>query len=233
MIHLYIKTHNKTGLKYFGKTTSNNPYKYKGSGKYWLQHIKKHGNDVTTKIIGSFLDTISCKHFALEFSKKYNIVNSVEWANLINENGIDGAPCGHEGHKFTDTEKQKMSESAKNKWNSIEYRNKLKQIHKDRWNNNIELKLKYSEMAKNRWTEEKRKNHSEKIKGKPGSKKLKGIPKTAEHNKKNSEALKGRKKTKEHIEKLKKPKTKICRIYDKKIMSVNHFVRWLKRQLIN
>jgi hypothetical protein len=36
---LYVKTHNITGLKYFGKTT-NDPFKYKGSGKYWLDHLK-------------------------------------------------------------------------------------------------------------------------------------------------------------------------------------------------
>lgn len=44
---LYEKIHNKTGLKYFGKTTQN-PYTYQGSGKRWKNHIKKHGYDVTT-----------------------------------------------------------------------------------------------------------------------------------------------------------------------------------------
>ena len=41
MIYLYIKTHNVTGLKYLGKTTQD-PYKYKGSGKRWTNHINKH-----------------------------------------------------------------------------------------------------------------------------------------------------------------------------------------------
>jgi transposase len=50
-IYLYVKTHNKTGLKYLGKTTSKDPHKYKGSGTYWLSHIKKHGYDVSTEII--------------------------------------------------------------------------------------------------------------------------------------------------------------------------------------
>ena len=43
--HLYIKTHNITGLKYFGKTIGN-PYSYKGSGTYWNNHLKKHGNNI-------------------------------------------------------------------------------------------------------------------------------------------------------------------------------------------
>jgi len=46
--YLYIKKHNVTGLKYFGKTVRD-PLKYKGSGQYWLTHLKQHGNDVTTE----------------------------------------------------------------------------------------------------------------------------------------------------------------------------------------
>ena len=38
-MYLYVKTHNKSGLKYLGKTIQN-PFKYKGSGTYWLRHIK-------------------------------------------------------------------------------------------------------------------------------------------------------------------------------------------------
>lgn len=49
-IYLYKKTHNQTGLQYLGKT-SEDPIKYKGSGKDWLPHIKEHGNDVKTEII--------------------------------------------------------------------------------------------------------------------------------------------------------------------------------------
>jgi hypothetical protein len=52
--YLYIKTHNITGLKYFGKTTKVNPYAYTGSGEYWLNHLKIHGNNISTEIIGFF-----------------------------------------------------------------------------------------------------------------------------------------------------------------------------------
>lgn len=81
MIHLYVKIHNQTGLKYFGKTI-HDPYKYKGSGTYWRKHLKKHGYDVSTQIIGSFSDKNECLEFALKFSEENNIVNSNEWANL-------------------------------------------------------------------------------------------------------------------------------------------------------
>jgi hypothetical protein len=49
---LYIKQHNITGLKYLGQTKVN-PDVYKGSGTYWLHHIKKYGNDVSTYVIAT------------------------------------------------------------------------------------------------------------------------------------------------------------------------------------
>lgn len=88
MYFLYIKTHNVTGLKYLGHT-KRNPYFYKGSGKYWVNHIKKHGYNVNTIIL---LKT-ECLHCLSEtglfFSKLFNIVDSNEWANLIPEQGDD------------------------------------------------------------------------------------------------------------------------------------------------
>ena len=54
MITLYVKTHRVTGLKYFGKTVKPDPYRYRGSGTYWLRHLRKHGYDVETKIVGTF-----------------------------------------------------------------------------------------------------------------------------------------------------------------------------------
>ena len=87
--YLYIKTHNITGLKYFGKTTNNDPYKYNGSGTYWKRHLNKHGNDVSTEIIGYYTDKEECLNVALKFSKDNDIVKSEEWANL-KEESLDG-----------------------------------------------------------------------------------------------------------------------------------------------
>jgi hypothetical protein len=96
-IYLYIKIHTKTGLKYFGKTTRN-VRRYHGSGKYWQRHIKKHGTEyIKTLKVWEFQSLDECTLFALKFSKDNNIVNSVHWANLIEENGADGAPVGHPG----------------------------------------------------------------------------------------------------------------------------------------
>ena len=84
MIYLYIKTHNQTGLKYFGKTTRD-PFKYNGSGKYWKRHLEKHGNDVSTQVIAEFDDADQCTQFALSFSKENRIVESEDWANFREE----------------------------------------------------------------------------------------------------------------------------------------------------
>lgn len=131
-IYLYIKTHNITGLKYFGKTTKTDPYKYQGSGKYWKKHIRKYGYNVSTEILGCYNNEYECSIEALKFSEENNIVNSKLWANLQNENGYDGAPIGHEGHKFTEEEKQKMSSLLKLRWEDDNYKNKLVNAHKQR-----------------------------------------------------------------------------------------------------
>ena len=116
--YLYIKTHNKTGLKYFGKTISKDPYKYTGSGTRWTRHLNKHGNDITTEIVGYYLDEEECKKVALEFSLRNNIVESKEWANLKEEKldgGFDYINKNKLGSKnssfFRDKEKHKQFSS--------------------------------------------------------------------------------------------------------------------------
>lgn len=91
MISLYVKTHNKTGLKYLGKTEQD-PFKYKGSGVYWNRHLKVHGNDVTTEIIKECVDNNEVKQWGSHFSDLWNIVESSEWANMKPEVGDGGSP---------------------------------------------------------------------------------------------------------------------------------------------
>ena len=88
--HIYVKTHNVTGLKYLGMTTKSDVHYYRGSGLLWKRHIKKHGYDVTTEVIGTFTNRDLCTEFALKYSTDHDIVASSQWANLIPENGING-----------------------------------------------------------------------------------------------------------------------------------------------
>jgi hypothetical protein len=104
---LYIKQHNKTGLKYFGKTTED-PYTYTGSGLHWKNHLRKHGNDVSTIWVKEFTDPTKLSEYALNFSKENDIVESKEWANLIPENGFDGAPAGN---KLSPLSRTKMKDA--------------------------------------------------------------------------------------------------------------------------
>lgn len=96
MIHLYVKQHNETGLKYFGRTYQN-PFKYRGSGYRWREHLRRHGNNITTLSVWSYhdADIDQCKEYALRFSKEHDICNSVQWANMIVENVSDGHHKGH------------------------------------------------------------------------------------------------------------------------------------------
>lgn len=112
MIHFYIKTHNKTGLKYFGKTVSEDVHLYRGSGVYWNRHCKKHGYDFSTEVVAVYddTDTEKAKMFGKSFSEKHSIMESNEWANLKNEL-LDG---GFE-HINSDKAKKKLYvEKAKN-----------------------------------------------------------------------------------------------------------------------
>lgn len=91
MIYLYLKTHNKTGLKYLGKTSEKDPHSYSGSGTVWLRHLKKHGYDYTTEILMSSEDNHEIAKAGIYFSELWDIVNSEKFANLMMEQGQGGA----------------------------------------------------------------------------------------------------------------------------------------------
>ena len=101
-IHLYLKTHKKTGFKYLGITTKD-PCTYLGSGVEWKKHIKLHGRkleDVKTEVLysedmikvkGKFTSSEVFRNFCKESSHLYNIVENKLFANVIKEDGIPGA----------------------------------------------------------------------------------------------------------------------------------------------
>lgn len=185
--YLYIKTHNITKLKYFGKTTQN-PMEYRGSGKYWLRHIKNCGYDVTTEILGFYECKEDCMRAALEFSKLYNIVESDEWANLVEENGIDGGATSF-GPRSEET-KNKISEAHIGKTHSQDTKDKIKKKRQQQ-------DMSHMKVPK---SEEHRKKISESLKGRIQSEetkrkradKLKGKPRSEETKKKISESQKGK-----------------------------------------
>lgn len=111
---LLVQTHNVTGLKYFCKTIHlDKVHWYKGSGTVWKRHLKKHGNDVSTGIMGVYYDRDRCVQAALEFSRKHNIVASKEWANLVEENAETGAQGGDKHPMFGRPHPQRGTTTSK------------------------------------------------------------------------------------------------------------------------
>ena len=175
---LLVQTHNVTGLKYFCKTIHlNKVHWYKGSGTVWKRHLKKHGNDVSTGIMGVYYDRQRCVEAALEFSRTHNIVASKEWANLVEENAETGAQGGDKHPMFGRPHPDKGSK-----------RPDISARMSGENNPNYGIK----------WSEERKQAFSESRIGKPhhrplGSKSgMKGKAYPEEGKRKLSEALKGR-----------------------------------------
>lgn len=236
--YLYIKQHSVTGLLYFGKTTKINPNKYAGSGKHWLRHIKKHGRKyIETLWYCLFIDQIELIKFATNFSIQENIVESELWANIINENGLDGAPVGHIGHIFTDEEKERMSKCLIERWEDPIYKQSLIDAHKLRWT--PELKEKQSKrLTEEFWTEERKLEHSIKMTGQKRTDETKAKMSESKKNMsdetkaKMSTYWKGKPKSEEHKKKLSIPKRRVCRIIDQKEMSICYFTYWLNTNFL-
>jgi hypothetical protein len=123
--YLYIKQHNVTGLKYFGKTTQKNPISYPGSGLHWKRHLKTHGNDVSTVWAQLFTSQEELTEYAVQFSKENQIVESREWANLRDENGLDGQPKGTIFGPMSESHKQLISSKLTGKEVSAATRKKM------------------------------------------------------------------------------------------------------------
>lgn len=90
MIYLYLKEHKITGMKYLGMTSAADPYKYQGSGKYWRNHLAKHGTLIETIILFKSEDKTKIKEKGKFYSELYNVVESKEFANLKIEEGDGG-----------------------------------------------------------------------------------------------------------------------------------------------
>lgn len=119
---LYVKTHLKTGLKYLGYT-KNNPYIYKGSGRHWRNHLKKHGDDVWTNVVFQTELKEEISLMGIYYSIHWDVVSSKDWANEIQENGIIGG--------ITLSTDQYV-DHAKKRWEDPSYREKQLNIRKDK-----------------------------------------------------------------------------------------------------
>lgn len=106
---LYIKQCPHCGLKYFGKTTLEDVEKHLGSGTRWNNHLKKHGVQPIHLWNSDWYYDKSISRFALKFSRLNKIVSSKQWANLKEENGLEGGAC------YTHTEEVRQLVRENNK----------------------------------------------------------------------------------------------------------------------
>jgi hypothetical protein len=137
---LMVKRHTITGLRYFCKTTRANYLKYNGSGVRWTAHIKKYGTQqvITEWVSELFYDPDDLKEFALFFSELFNIVESNDWANLKNEDGLEGGMS---------------SQTAKDMWQKPGAK-ELRSMRQKEAQSRPDIKKKKSEVAKARWNNE-------------------------------------------------------------------------------
>ena len=144
---LLLKTHNITGLKYLCYTSQKNPFKYPGSGKRWKLHIKKHGRDINTEILGTFIKKENLIKEGIKYSKKWNVVDSDEFANLRDEEGDGGDTSGFIDYK-------KMKPMPRGKWKRPDFA----EYNKTRVNPRIKI-LKCTWCGEEGYGKEWKKNH--------------------------------------------------------------------------
>jgi len=122
MFFLYKKTHCITGLQYLGQTKQSDPFKYKGSGTYWLNHLKTHGNIVTTDVLKECSSRAELEYWGQYYSNLWNVVSDSAWANLKPELGDGGS---QKGRVLSANTKLKMSQSRVGVKKSIDTKIKM------------------------------------------------------------------------------------------------------------
>lgn len=189
-MYLYVKTHNKTGLKYLGKTVCKDPHKYPGSGTVWIRHLKKHGYDYTTEIL---LETDNKEELVTQgiyYSNLWNIVESTEWANLKKESGDGGDMSMCPAWQEAMDKKEKLI-GEKNPMYGKPCHYKMTSEEKQEWKENIRKattgvpKPKTSEGLRKRWETQEHFNKGKEPwnKGKTGVQNTYGIEHALVHSK--------------------------------------------------
>ncbi len=125
-IYLYIKE-SPRGLKYLGHTIKKDPFKYRGSGIRWSNHLKYHKiplKDIKTTILLETKDRSIISFWGMYYSKVYNVVEDDNWANLMPESGESSL-----GYKHTKESLKKMSDLKKGIVKSEEFKAHLRSLN--------------------------------------------------------------------------------------------------------
>jgi len=158
-----IKTHKETGLKYLCKCENRDPYKYKGSGTYWKEHLRRFGNsikDITTKVLFETDDVNVFKEKALHYSKLWEVDTNPNFANYILEQGDGGdtsKSIGYQNYiKSERFDKIRLESSERMKINNPMYRPEIA--------SKVHNQTTYDKISKALTGQKKSDSHVEKIK---------------------------------------------------------------------
>lgn len=165
MIRLMIKTHNVTELKYLCVSTKDDYLNYPGSGVKWRNHLKQHGFNFSTVVLyESQVRNDIFKSMCLYYSRLYDVVNSDEWANLIMEDGNTGSAYA----KHSEQSRNNRSElflSLFAQPGGVVWKRNIGLASRQVWASYAESeRLCRIEKLKAVYTEDKRKEHSVKLK---------------------------------------------------------------------
>lgn len=201
---LYIKQCPHCGMKYFGKSVSKTIENYRGSGKHWTRHLNKHKVDPIHLWNSEWYYDTSITRFALRFSRMNKIVKSNEWANLMEENGVDGGWSHVNSSTETATKRSKTMMGKNNHFYG--------KTHSE------DVKMLLSELASQQWTGvPKSEEHKKKI-----AKSNSGKVFTEERRKKISIATTGRV---PYNKRLTEPKF-LCSVCGKVVAGKGNLARW-------
>ena len=134
LTYIYVKQ-SPLGLLYLGKTEQD-PFKYKGSGKEWKQHLIENNissDQIKTYILHKTIDRQNLELICRIYSDLFNVAKSNKWANMKKEIGDGGTDKGHlKGIKKPDHSKR-MTGSGNPRYNkpfSEQTINKMKEVQK-------------------------------------------------------------------------------------------------------
>lgn len=143
---LMVKTHKKTGLKYLCQT-KRNPYKYRGSGVDWTNHLRIHGGQHTTEVIKKCTTKKELRYWGIHFSTLWRVVSSMDdygnkiWANRIPESGV-GSNGRQPGFHHSSETKELHRRAALGRVNSEESNQSRSVSLRGRkpWNTGVDVK---------------------------------------------------------------------------------------------
>lgn len=118
--YLMVKTCLFTGIKYLCKTSSKDPFKYHGSGKRWMNILKKYHNGsrlyrhtakIQTDILGVYDTKEELSLAGIYYSNLFNVVKDDAWANLTEERGSGGKINDQTGKTWKVKDTTRMAEA--------------------------------------------------------------------------------------------------------------------------